>query len=102
MSNNPSWARADALATKLMPHIEYLANRWADEAAYEDMNDYAAAITAKLPADVQFDTILKRPFGFTFWLDGTKFKISCTATRYRLERRAHIAARRTDKESSPA
>lgn len=64
--------------------MEYLADRWADEAEYEDLNDYAARLRtelATLAPDATFVAIQRNPFGFRFKYGAHEFVISC-AERY--------------------
>ena len=54
-----------------------LADRWDCEQAYEDIAEYAEVLKGaieKLP-DVKFQTMTKRPFGYTFRAQGKLYKI---------------------------
>ena len=60
--------------------IEGLAERWVDESKYEDIEDYAKPLQnyAK-KAGVTITSMVKRPFGVKFTVDGHPFQIKCTA-----------------------
>jgi hypothetical protein len=72
----------DALA----PKMEYLAFRWADEYAYEDIEDYKTAILDTLDGlrikgskGLKITRMTARPFGFICTLMGGTYKVSCNA-----------------------
>jgi AICAR transformylase/IMP cyclohydrolase PurH len=50
-------------STVLFNLIDRLSARWQDEKEYEDIAEYGKAIAAKLPPEVAFVKMLKRPFG---------------------------------------
>ncbi len=56
----------DKMTDDLGETLVNLAVRWHHEKEFEDINDYADAIKAKLPEGFKFIGMLKRPFGFKF------------------------------------
>ena len=76
---------------KLRDSICYLWARWQDEKQYEDWKDYHNRMKTDLDEvasrlnifNVTFLTSKKRPFGFTFNIDGFNILFSVTARQYK-------------------
>ena len=86
------FAQAQETVSKPLQNLMVqLADRWIDEAAYEDINDYAAAIRKALPAGVELTKMLKRPFGFRFTQDGHSFQLTSGQTTYTLKHLGTVA-----------
>lgn len=62
--------------------MEYLHGRWCDEYEYEDINDYGIPIIKKLPEEIKFLKMTKRPFGFRFVIGKRIFQIAMTGNSY--------------------
>ena len=76
--------KSTAIFYELEDLMEILFCRRLDEYEYEDIDDYAAPINAKLK---KFGTIVNkmysRPFGFTYTIHGETFRISITKYKYK-------------------
>jgi hypothetical protein len=72
-------ARIEAMFETLSPTMANLAERWADEHEYENIEEYRAVIFAKLPAGFTIGRMTRRPFGFVFTI-GTDAEYRYTAT----------------------
>lgn len=57
----------------------YLYNRWQDEKAYEDINDYGQQFAAKFPEGWKLLKATKRPFGVQVEINGFKCEITINA-----------------------
>lgn len=66
---------------KISDRLCYLYERWQDEKAYEDFNDYADDIkeTIATVKGVRFHKGTKRPFGFQAYVFGRLFQFSVAA-----------------------
>jgi len=56
----------------IIDNLFYLADRWADEHKYEDINDYQKAVEKYISKDLpkaKVVKMLKRPFGFQIQID---------------------------------
>jgi hypothetical protein len=80
-------ARIDAFFTATQDLILGLADRWQDEAQYEDIEDYAAVVKKSLPKGFSFVAMTKRPFGFKFRV-GTDavYAITASSSTYKWSR----------------
>lgn len=70
----------DAMHVALMPILINLYERWSDEHEYEDIAEYRPPIEKALPAGVSISTMTKRPFGFTFKVEGFEATYAMYAT----------------------
>jgi hypothetical protein len=69
-------AEISALYAKSADRMAYLDARWLDERLYEDFAEYAAEMKKLLPDDrFTFVSASKRPFGFTFSIEGRTYFI---------------------------
>ncbi len=83
------WASNPArnLFDNLLPKMERLYSRWLDEGEYEDIKDYGEVIRP----DVEkiggvFKKMSKRPFGFTYTLDGAEYQVTINSRTYKYKR----------------
>lgn len=58
--------------------VGYLAARWQDEYEYENLDEYRAAIQARLPAGYIIESMSRRPFGFVFTGSGYRVRVTVT------------------------
>ncbi len=65
-----------------------LADRWRDEEEYEDIGDYKKVLQeVSTPFKVQVLTMTRRPFGFTFIMEGnpTRYRFTVLARKFKCE-----------------
>jgi len=77
--------KADKIFVALKNTMFNLYGRWMDEREYENITEYQVVIDKKLvDFGVKIERMTKRPFGFTFILDGVTYQIKVGAKSYAL------------------
>lgn len=73
--------RINQMVAGITKLLGMLGARWRDEAAYENIDDYAEVIRKALPSGFTLTRMTKRPFGFRFTIgaDAT-YALSCGAS----------------------
>jgi len=63
----------------------YLYGRWLDEREYEDIKEYGQVVAPHMmKLGVKFKKMNKRPFGFTFEVDGRDYQITVNSREMRV------------------
>lgn len=63
--------------------VSYLFSRWQDEKEYEDFNEYVKVMKQLIEElGGKFIKGYKRPFGFSYELNGQKFQITINKKNY--------------------
>lgn len=77
-------AKGDEIA-----HLDYLHWRWMDEKEFEDINDYQKPLNPIAEKfGVKITKMHKRPFGFTFEVDGRTYRVKSTGRNHSYQRTA--------------
>ena len=81
-------AKAGLIYVQVQPTVERLYERWLDEKEYEDINDYAKPIKKALGMFTGVESIAtkKRPFGFTYQLEGATYQVFINNSKYGYKR----------------
>ena len=75
--------RIDEVVSKAEGVLADLWDRWQDEAGLEDLRDYAKALAAVFPPDVEVLRVVGHPFGPVVKCRGRRFRIIVTARQIR-------------------
>lgn len=85
ISETEKRAAATRLYNDVKPLMENLYSRWLDEREYENVKDYALPLAQHLEAhEAVLVKMNKRPFGFTFTVHGTEFRLTINQGSYNL------------------
>ncbi len=86
MSSTEIADKANRIFTAAFGTMEYLYDRWQDERQYEDIRDYGARVVPHVEAEGgRFLAMSKRPFGFTFEVDGSTYSATINERNYVLK-----------------
>jgi hypothetical protein len=89
MSNAATTDKANRIFTAAFGTMERLYGRWQDEKQHEDIRDYGASVAPHVDAEGgRFLEMSKKPFGFTFEVDGLTYSATINARNYVLNRRS--------------
>lgn len=81
--------KIETMFTAIEIPLARLYGRWLDEKEYEDIKDYGVVVQRSLPAGFRLVEMTKKPFGFTFQVEGEpgrNYAVTMTPHRYAWKR----------------